>query len=303
MKLGFVGLGRMGSPMARHLAEAGHEVAVYNRTWEKAERLAGDRIRPVSSPAEAARGTEAVFTMLSDDDAVVEAVLGQDGVAAGLAHGSIHVSSSTIGTAFARRLAEEHARRKQVLISAPVFGRPEAAAQRQLIVIPAGDAQIIKKLQPAFDAIGRRTIIVGNEPWQANAAKLCGNFLIGSMLESFGESFAVMRKSGIDHHLFLDVVNELFGSPVYRNYGATVADENFEPAAFALPLGLKDMRLAIEAGREAQVPMPFANIVHGHLLSALANGQGHLDWSSIALVIARAAGLEPQQSKSVQGHL
>jgi 3-hydroxyisobutyrate dehydrogenase-like beta-hydroxyacid dehydrogenase len=303
MKLGFIGLGRMGSPMARHLADAGHELTVYNRTREKVDRLAGSRIRAANSPAEAARGAEAVFTMLSDDSAVAEAVLGPDGVAAGLAQGAIHVSSSTIGTAFARRLTEEHARRGQVLLSAPVFGRPEAAVQKQLIVIPAGEARVIKKLQPAFDAIGRRTIVVGNEPWQANAAKLCGNFLIGSMLESFGETFAVMRKSRIDHRLFLDVVNELFGSPVYRNYGATVADEKFEPAAFALPLGLKDMRLAIEAAREAKVPMPFANIVHDHLLSALANGQGDLDWSSLALVSARAAGLETKSSKAAQGHL
>ncbi|HEX7361234.1 MAG TPA: NAD(P)-dependent oxidoreductase [Bryobacteraceae bacterium] len=298
MKLGFAGLGRMGSPMACHLAEAGHEVTVYNRTREKADALAGGRISAVSSPAEAARGAEAVFTMLSDDGAVAEAVLGRDGVAAGLARGAIHVSSSTVGTAFVRRLAEEHSKRGQILLSAPVFGRPEAAEQKQLVVIPAGEAHAIEKLRPAFEAIGRRTIVIGSEPWQANAAKLCGNFLIGSMLESFGETFAVMRKSGIDHHLFLDVVNELFGSPVYRNYGAGMADEKFEPAGFALKLGLKDIRLAIEAAREAEAPMPFASIVHDRLLSALANGQGHLDWSSIALVSARAAGLGTQTSKA-----
>jgi 3-hydroxyisobutyrate dehydrogenase-like beta-hydroxyacid dehydrogenase len=292
MKLGFIGLGKMGSAMVRNLAGAGHELTVYNRTREKAKALAGDRIRIADSAADAARQSEAVFTMLSDDHALAEVVFGQDGIAAGLKRGGIHVSSSTISTAFARHLGEEHSKRGQVPISAPVFGRPEAAEQKKLIVIPAGDAQAIDKLRPAFDAIGRRTFVIGPEPWQANAVKLCGNFMIASMLESFGETFAVMRKSGIDQHLFLDVMNELFGSPVYKSYGSAVADEKFEPAGFALKLALKDVRQAIEAAQEAGVPMPFASIVRDHLVSALANGQEQLDWSSIALVSARAAGLE-----------
>lgn len=302
MKLGFIGLGQMGSPMARNLAAAGHELTVFNRTRQKADALAGSNIRVAGSPGEASGGVDAVFTMLADDHALAEVVFGPDGIAAALPEGAIHVSSSTIGAAFARKLAEEHARRGQIMLSAPVFGRPEAAEQKKLIVIAAGDAQAIDRLRPAFDAIGRRTIVIGVEPWQANAAKLCGNFMIGSMLESFGEAFAVMRKSGIDPHLFLDVMNELFGSPVYKGYGATVVDEKFEPAGFALKLGLKDIRLAIEAAQEVQAPMPFANIIRDHLLSALANGQEHLDWSSLTLTSARAAGLETArpQAKSAK---
>ncbi|MGH9581733.1 MAG: NAD(P)-dependent oxidoreductase [Bryobacteraceae bacterium] len=305
MKLGFIGLGKMGSAMARNLASAGHELTVYNRTREKADALTGGKIRAAGSPAEAVRGVEAVFTMLSDDQALAEVVFGEMGFADALSKGAIHVSSSTIGTASARRLAEQHGKRGQVFLSAPVFGRPEAAEQKKLIVVSAGDAQAIETLRPVFEAIGRRTFIAGAEPWQANAAKLCGNFMIASMLESFGETFAVMRKSGIDPHLFLDVMNELFGSPVYKNYGATVAEEKFEPAGFALKLGLKDARLAIEAAQEAGAPMPFASIVRDHLVSALANGQEDLDWSSIALVSARAAGLETparlRESKAAQG--
>jgi 3-hydroxyisobutyrate dehydrogenase-like beta-hydroxyacid dehydrogenase len=305
MKLGFIGLGKMGSAMARNLAGAGHELTVYNRTRDKAEALAGGAIRVADSPADAARGSEAVFTMLSDDHALGEVVFGQDGIAAGLKQGGIHVSSSTISTGFARALTEEHGKRGQIAISAPVFGRPEAAEQKKLIVAAGGDAQAVENLRPAFDAIGRRTFVIGPEPWQANAVKLCGNFMIASMLESFGETFAVMRKSGIDQHVFLDVMNELFGSPVYKNYGSTVADEKFEPAGFALKLGLKDVRQALEAGQEAGVPMPFASVVRDHLVSALANGQEQLDWSSIALVSARAAGLEtparPREVNAARG--
>lgn len=292
MKLAFIGLGQMGAAMARNLASAGHELAVFNRTREKADALAGANIRAASSPGDASCAVDAAFTMLSDDRALAEVVFGQDGLAATLPAGAIHISSSTIGTAFARQLAEEHGKRGQTLVSAPVFGRPDAARQKKLIVVAAGSALAIGRLHPAFEAIGRRTLVVGAEPWQANAAKLCGNFMIGSMLEALGETFAVMRKSGIEPHLFLEVVNELFGSPVYKGYGATVADRQFEPAGFALKLGLKDIRLAIEAAQEVGAPLPVAGILRDHLISALANGQEHLDWSSFTLASARAAGLE-----------
>jgi 3-hydroxyisobutyrate dehydrogenase-like beta-hydroxyacid dehydrogenase len=292
MKLSFIGLGNMGAPMARNLASAGHDLTVFNRTRSKAEAIGGPGVRIADSPAAAARESDAVFTMLADDHALAEVVFGGDGILAGLKEGSLHVSSSTISTGFARKLTEQHRAAGQVFLSAPVFGRPKAAEQRKLIVVAAGDPQQLARLQPAFDAIGRRTFQIGSEPWQANAVKLCGNFMIASMLESFGETFAVMRKSEIDPRLFLDVMNELFGSPVYRNYGAAVAEEKFEPAGFLLKLGLKDIRLAMEAAHERGVPMPFASVIRDHLVSAIANGQEQLDWSSLALVSARAAGLE-----------
>ncbi len=298
MEIGFVGLGRMGTGMARNLMRAGHQLSVYNRSREKAEALGGEGARIASSPADAARGAQAVFTMLSEDQAVADVVLGEKGIAAGLKEGAAHISSSTISTQFARELEEEHKKRKQVIISAPVFGRPDAAEAKKLLVIPAGDKRAIEIFLPLFDAIGRRTFVVGTEPWQANAVKLCGNFMIASMLESFGEAFAVMRKSGIDHHEFLEVITSLFGSPVYENYGRIIANEEFEPAAFALKLGFKDIRLVSETAREANAPMPFASVLRDHLISAIANGQEDLDWSSIALVPARNAGLKPEGLKA-----
>jgi 3-hydroxyisobutyrate dehydrogenase-like beta-hydroxyacid dehydrogenase len=142
-----------------------------------------------------------------------------------------------------------------------------------------------------FDAIGRRTFTAGPEPWQANMVKLGGNFTIASMLETFGESFAAMRKAGVDHHLFLEVINEIFGSAVYKNYGRIVANEEFDPAAFSLKLGLKDIRLVLEAADELAAPMPLASLIRDHLLSGVAHGQADLDWSSVARVVARNAGL------------
>ena len=281
----------MGSGMARNLLRAGHDVAVYNRGREKAEALASDGARVADSPAIACRGVEAAITMLADDAAVEQMTLGENGIAEGLAAGAVHISDSTISTALARRLAAEHETRGQAYLSAPVFGRPDAAEAKRLLVVAAGPAEVVDRCRPIFDAVGRQTFVAGAKPWQANAVKLCGNFMIASMLETFGEAFATLRKSNVSPHLFLEVMNALFGSPVYANYGRIVADEQFEPAGFALRLGLKDVRLVLEAAQECASPMPLASLIRDHLLSGIAQGQAEMDWSSLARVIARDAGL------------
>lgn len=292
MKVGFVGIGQMGAGMARNLLRAGHEVAVYNRTRPRAEALRSDGGRVVDSPADAARDAEAVFTMLADDSAVAQVVNGESGLASALKPGAAHISSSTISVALGRQLAEEHARRGQTFLVANVFGRPEAAEKKLLIVVAAGDQAQVERFRPLFDAMGRKTFIAGAEPWNANAMKLCGNFMIACMLETFSEAFAALRKMGLNHHEFLGIMNELFNSPVYKGYGQIVADERFEPAGFELKLGLKDVRLALEAAEGAGAALPFGSVIRNNLISAIAHGQEKLDWSSIALVAARAAGLE-----------
>lgn len=291
MKIGFVGLGKMGWPMAQNLLRAGHELVVYNRSREKAEPLARQGARVGGSPAEIARNSEAVFSMLPDDQAVEGVTLGDEGILAGLAPGATHISSSTISINAARRLAEEHERRGTTFVSATVFGRPEAAEAKQLLVVTAGERKILERCRPLFDAIGRRTFVIGAEPWQANLFKLFGNFMIATVLETFGEAFAAIQKAGADPHDFLAVTTELFGSPVYKNYGNAIADQSFSPAGFALELGVKDVRLALDAAAEFNAPLPIASLVRDHFLSALAHGQEKLDWSSIALVSSRNAGM------------
>src|SRR5579883_352592 len=291
MHIGFIGLGKMGAGMARNLLRAGNRMAVYNRTHEKAEALAADGARVCPSAGQAALGCEAVFTMLADDAAVEEVVFGKDGILSTLARGSIHIASTTMSTALARRLAAEHARRGQQFVSAPVFGRPDAAEAKKLLVIAAGPDDVVARCRPLFDAIGRQTFVAGNEPWQANTLKLCGNFMIASLIEAFGEANATLRKAGVSPQLFLEVMNALMGSPIYANYGKMIADENFSSAGFALTLGLKDVRLALAAADELAAPMPLASLLRDHFLSALAAGQADLDWSSMARVAARNAGL------------
>ena len=291
MNLAFIGLGQMGSGIARNLLRAGHHVTVYNRSRAKAEALTSGGAGVANSPAEACRDAEAVLTMLSDDAAVEQVVFGEKGIADALQRDRMHISLSTISTALARRLAAEHASHGQGYLSVPVFGRPDAAENKRLIVVAAGPDAQIERCRPIFDAIGRQTFVVGAEPWQANAAKLCGNFMLGSMLETFGEAFATMRKSNVAPQMFLEIMNTLFGSPVYANYGRIIAEEKFDPAGFALRLGLKDARLVLATAEECASPMPIASLVHDRLLAALAMGQGDQDWSSVAKVAAKNAGL------------
>jgi 3-hydroxyisobutyrate dehydrogenase-like beta-hydroxyacid dehydrogenase len=291
MRIAFIGLGRMGVGMAHNLLRAGHQLTAYNRSREKAEALKADGAEAAASPAEACRNAQAAFTMLADDNAVADTVFGERGVAAGLPQGAIHISSSTISADFARKLAAAHAAGGQGYLSAPVFGRPDAAENKKLIVVAGGKTEGIERARPLLEAISRAVFVAGPEPWHANLFKLCGNFMLASMLETFGEAFATLRKSGADHHTFLDIMNELFGSPVYKNYGTTIADEKFEPAGFALKLGLKDVRLVLEAAGEVNAPMPLASLLRDHLLAAVSHGQEQLDWSSISQVAARNAGL------------
>ena len=285
----------MGSGMARNLLRAGHEVVVYNRSREKAEALIADGARVADTPAAVCSASEAVMTMLADDHAVEQVVFGENAIASTLPAGAIHISCSTISVALARRLAAEHGRRGQRYLSAPVFGRPEAAESKNLLVIAAGPPDLVDHCRPLFDAIGRQTFVVGSDPSQANAVKLCGNFMIAATLEAFGESFATLRKAEVGPHAFLDIMSTLFGSPVYANYGRMIADEKFEPAGFALRLGLKDARLVLEAAEEFAAPMPLASLIRDNFLSAMAHGQADQDWSSITRVSARNAGLsEPR---------
>jgi len=292
MQLGFIGIGKMGAGMACNLLKAGHRVAVFDRTRERATPFAQEGARIASSPADACKGAEAVLTMVADDRALEQVVFDENGIASALEAGAVHLSHSTISIALARRLTQEHRAIEQGFLSAPVFGRPDAAEAKRLVVVAAGPHDLIARCQPVFDAIGRQTFIAGDEPWQANAVKLCGNFMIVSMLETFGEAFATMRKCRVSPHLFLDVMNALFASPVYAIYGGMIVEERFDPPAFPLRLGLKDVRLILQAAEESSSPMPIASLIRDHLLSAMAHGQGELDWSSLTLVSKRNAGLE-----------
>ncbi len=293
MKIAFIGLGQMGAPMAQNLLKAGHDLTVFNRTAARAEPLVAAGAKAASSPAASAAGAELVITMLADDAAVRATMLGEHGALAAMPAGAVHLSMSTIGVEFANELAAAHVQADRALISAPVFGRPEAAAAAKLWILAAGASDAIAQARPALDAMGQGVFELGPEPPLANTVKLAGNFTIAAMIETLGEAYAMVRKSGLPAADFLDVVNTaLFKSPLYENYGTLVANQKFEPPGFKLRLGLKDMRLVLQAADKAEAPMPLASLVHDHFLSACALGLGEKDWAALGIMAGKAAGLD-----------
>ncbi len=292
MRIGFIGLGNMGASMARNLVEAGHELAVWNRSASKAAPLVAAGAVLAATPKAAAATREVIITMLSDDDALDAVVGGADGIMAGMERNALHVSMSTIAVATAERLAAGHLAHGQRFVCAPVFGRPEAAAAAKLFIVAAGPGADLRTAKPAFEAIGQRIFEVGTTPSSASMVKLCGNFMILAAVEALGEAMTLAEKGGVPKAQLLEVLTgTLFDAPAYRTYGAILVEGRFKPAGFAAPLGLKDMRLVGHSAEALRVPMPLLNVLRDHLLQTLAiEGEG-IDWSAIALTTAKNGGL------------
>jgi 3-hydroxyisobutyrate dehydrogenase-like beta-hydroxyacid dehydrogenase len=292
MDAALIGLGQMGTGIAKSLLRAGHRLKLYNRTATRAKALAGDGAVPVSSVAEACQES-IVMTMLANDAAVEAVTFGEGGIAASLKAEAVHVSLSTISVALSERLTAEHARLGQEYVAAPVFGRPDAAEAARLAVVTAGRPEAVRRCKPLLEAIGPKVLAAGERPAIANVIKLIGNFLLGSVIESLSEAFAFGRKSGVDEELLFEfLTTALFPAPVYRNYGEAILRKRFEPASFAALLGLKDIQLVLAAAEARSVPMPLASVLRDRLLTAIARGSAESDWSVLGRIAAEDAGLD-----------
>jgi len=290
MKIGFIGLGHMGSAMAANLVKAGHHVTVFNRSPEKRRKLVELGAHEAARIADACRG-EAVITMLADDAALSSVALADGGIIGSLPRGAIHVSMSTISVALARELTKAHAGAGQRFIAAPVFGRPEAAAAAKLFIVAAGEPAAVETCMPLFNALGQKTLPISPEPAAANLVKLSGNFLLASAIEALGEAIALVSKAGVDRRAYVELLTStIFPAPVYATYGGLIAANRFEPAAFTAALGFKDIRLALAAAESLRVPMPLGSLLHDRFLRLLAEGGESLDWSALGGLAGRDAG-------------
>jgi 3-hydroxyisobutyrate dehydrogenase-like beta-hydroxyacid dehydrogenase len=290
MKIGFIGLGRMGEGMAGVLLKAGHEVVVYNRTASKAQALVSQGARHAATVADACHG-EVVITMLADDSALEGVVLGKGGVLETLSPGAIHLSMSTISLALSERLTAEHAQAKQRFASAPVFGRPHVAAAGQLFIVASGPKDVLDACQPLLEKMGQKVFPLGEKPRDANLVKLSGNFLIASVIESLGESIALISKAGIDRHAFVEfLTSTLFAAPIYKTYAPIIAEEKYQPPGFAAPLGFKDVKLVLAAAESLRVPLPLGALLRERLVALLAQGGESLDWAAMARLAAQDSG-------------
>jgi len=294
MQIGFIGLGAMGAAIAMNLVESGHQVCVFNRNPARTEPLRRAGATVAASPAEAANQADAVFSMVADDAALTSVTLGETGILAGCRAGAVHVSLSTIGVDTAQTLTVRHTEAGVGFVSAPVFGRPDAAAARKLFIMAAGADAHLKIAVPLLEQLGQSVGIVGAEPSQANLVKLLGNFMLSVIIETLGEACAVAGKAGIDPMHFVSLLtNASFNSPPYKIYGSMIASQKFQPAGFSLPLGQKDNRLMLAAAEALGVPLPLASFVHDRFLAARAQGLGaEHDWSAVALCALTEAGMQ-----------
>lgn len=293
MKIAFLGLGKMGAPMASRLLAAGHELMVWNRTRARAEALVAQGAVLAQTAAEAARQAEVTLTMLFDDAANEEVLFGHDGVGGvldALAPGALHVSLSTISVALSERLTAEHARRGIAFVAAPVFGRPNVAEEGRLWIVAAGADEPVRRALPLLDSLSRGISVVGSEPRQAHALKLGGNFLIGAMIHALGEAFVYAEGQGIAPSVFLETVNSaLFQSPLYAAYGHVMLNPPSQPGA-TVDLGAKDLRLLREAAVASHTRLSLADSLAEIFAQAQQSGLGGADWAVGQYRLAQSRG-------------
>ncbi len=293
MRIGFIGLGLMGSAMAGRLCAAGHEMVCYNRTREKTTALAAAGARVAETPAEAAAGAEIAITMLGTDEALRAVALGGDGIAAAMPPGAVHAAMGTHGIEACRALAAAHDAAGGAFVAAPVLGRPDAAAAGEIAILVGGPEDAAARLRPLFDIMGRVSFSAGPAPETAAAIKIAFNFVLGCAIEAMGEGFALIRRHGVDPAMFYEVLTDrLFDAPAHRIYGDIISREDYDRVGLTARLGLKDANLALAAAEAVNMPLPSGNAWRDRLLGAIAHGHGARDWSVVALEQARASGIE-----------
>lgn len=291
MRVGFVGLGKMGTPMALRLLAAGHELSVWNRSEARTKPLIHEGAIAAATPAEAELGADAVITMLFDDAAHEEVLFGANGLMDALSPGGLHISCSTISVALSERLTAEHARRGQSFVAAPVFGRPNIAEQGRLWIVVAGNESDVTRARPLLEPLSRGISVVGREPRQAHALKLGGNFLISAMIHSLGEAFVYSESQGIAPEDFLEAVNSaLFQSPFYAAYGKVMLHPPEQPGA-TISLGAKDLRLLREAAEEGHVRLSLADDLAEIFKQAEKAGLRNEDWAVGQYEMAKRRGI------------
>jgi 3-hydroxyisobutyrate dehydrogenase-like beta-hydroxyacid dehydrogenase len=291
--IGFIGLGNMGRPMVSGLLKAGYAVKAYNRDPSKLQAVVEAGAESGSRPSDVTKSGGIVISMVANDAALEEITLGQDGLLAHLGPGGIHISMSTVSPEIARKMHALHEQQGCSYVAAPVFGRPEAAANKLLWVAVAGDAAAKERIHGVLDALGQGVFDFGEDPSNANIVKLSGNFLIVAAMEAMGEVALLAEKNGVDRSKMIDMFSHtIFASSIYQNYGKRIAEKNFSPVGFEMKLGLKDVNLVLDVAEQSHLPLPLVSLAHDRFVSGIAKGRGEHDWMEIVLGASDDAGMK-----------
>jgi len=293
MKVGFIGLGRMGQGMAGRILAAGHDLLVSDPTPGQTTSLEEAGAVAVDSPAAATVDRDVVISMLPSDKVLSIVLEGDDGLLGNMPASCIHVASGTHGVPAINTAAAAHNAAGQTFVACPVLGRPDLAAEGLLKVVPAGPAEAIDKLVPVLEAISHQIFRAGDSQQSAAAVKIANNFVLGCAIETMGEALSLVEKLGVEPQMFFEVMTQgLFSAPAYEVYGKFIVDKNWDSHGATAVIGLKDADLALEAAAAADVPLPSTHVWRDYLKSAIERGEGDLDWAVMAREQARASGLE-----------
>jgi 3-hydroxyisobutyrate dehydrogenase-like beta-hydroxyacid dehydrogenase len=293
MRVGFIGLGRMGRGMARRILETGHDLTVFDVVAAATGPFAEAGAAVAGSVGELAANSDVVVSMLVHDAAIRAVALDSGGLCDSLPKGAVHVIMGTHGIATVRELEDRHRQAGQSLVAAPVLGRPDLAAQGQLGIVVAGPEDAVARVEPLLEAMGRRRFVAGPKPESASAIKLANNAVLGCAMVAMAEGFSLIKKYDVPPQVFQDVMTEgLFSAPAYKIYGQKMVDESFDEVGSPISVGLKDAKLIAEAGALASVPMPSHNVYLDRLIGATAHGDGERDQAVLGREQNRAAGLE-----------
>ena len=289
-KVGFIGLGRMGLPIAHNILQKGFDLTVYNRTAEKMQPLVNEGACQAASPKEVAEQSEVIFTCLLDDQSMLEVVAGRSGLLEGMRPGSIHVGTATVSPTITTRLAEMHQEAGTFYIAAPLFGRPDSAEAGTLLTYAAGDKEAFETALPVIEAYTQSQIYLGDDHKVVNSVKLTMNFMLVSLIELFSEVYTFTEKSDVDPELTNNLILTVLSHPVMKEYARRIRTRDYS-TAFSLKTGFKDVELMLEASSSVRAPLNIASLVHAKFLTALAKGMQDQDWSAIADITRINAGL------------
>jgi 3-hydroxyisobutyrate dehydrogenase-like beta-hydroxyacid dehydrogenase len=269
-------------------------VTVYNRTRFKADSLLSEGANIADEPLDVANNAEILITVLEGDKSLEEVIFNRGiDLISSLPEKAIHISMETISVNYSRVLNENHKKKGKSLVAAPIIGRGDAAEAGELTLIVGGSAVDVDRCSSVFDAISKNYIHVGEAPDMAAFVKLSNNYLIAGALGAMGEAFAVVRKAGVDPQVFYDLITTtMFSAPIYKYYGLNIVSDVHSPPNFRTELGLKDITQMIDSAADLGVPMPLGELLRDQICKTIDAGDRDLDWSAMARVAARAAGLE-----------
>jgi len=286
-----IGLGRMGSTIARRIIGAGFDTTVYNRTAAKMEPLVRGGAKGARSPREAVADADAVVTCLKGDGSVFDTLLGEDGLLAGLRRGAVHIGTTTVSPPCSTHLAELHAAHGSHYLAAPIVGRPDMAEIGRVMAFVGGDYQVMHSCLRLFKSYATGITNVGTEHAVANRTQLVFTYMVMSLVEMIGDVYAFAEKSGMDKAVLNGLVSAMLGVPALKDYAHHIHARDFDYVSYDLLSGLQDVQLILQASDEAQVALSYAGIIREKFLAAAANGLGDKDWCAVTEVSRMNAGL------------